>query len=154
MLNKSSEIKYHVLLAIEQYAIQYPKLVAPYYKKFYPLHLEKTYLIFQFYLIKLRYCKFIKLRILNEIIQDWNFNEIFEEYREYVNCHSKELTVFTLISIGKLASKCPKYAIKCVKYLINNVLGKNSFLASKSIVALSEYLQHVKLFLMVRMSLL
>lgn len=90
-----------------------------------------------------RYGKLIKLRILNELIEDWNFSDIFEEFCDYTTYHSKDLTIEALNSIGKLALKCPKHSLKCVKYLMNNVLGKDNFIASKSIIALSEYLNMV-----------
>jgi len=80
---------------------------------------------------------------LNLILEDWNFTEILEEYTSYARYPQKDFASAALKSIGKIATKSPKYGHKCIKYLVNNIVGQNAFLSSNSMIALSEYLAKV-----------
>jgi len=70
-MNKTSDVKFNVLVMLEEIAQKYPKLVSRYYKNFYIHQIERLY------------CKTIKLKILNMIVEDWNFYDIFQEYMVY-----------------------------------------------------------------------
>lgn len=83
---------------------------------------------------------------MNEIIEDWNFLDIFDEYTNYAKYPNPDFAAFAIRSIGTIATKSAKHGHKCIKYLVGKITAKNSFVSAKSMVALADYLGNVNFF--------
>jgi len=118
------------LLALEEIAKRHPILLTPYYKRFYLFTLEKLF------------CRLKKLAILYLLSDSSNYNDIFKEYIYHTNSTQPDIAAHALHYLGKFALKYKKkISGKCMKHLVSAMTGKNTYLSSKAVMALADYIK-------------